>query len=77
MKSNLRYTLGLPLFLGKVTALDVASYLEHSYNTGTNNLAQTEVKPYQMNYAQVGVAATTELVTETDEDGNATETFSY
>ena len=30
-----------------------------------------------MIYAQVGVAATTELVTEEDDNGNATETFTY
>ena len=30
-----------------------------------------------MTYAQVEVSANTELVTETDEDGNAMETFTY
>lgn len=30
-----------------------------------------------MTYAQVGVSANTELVTETDDDGNAMETFTY
>ena len=70
MKSNLQTALSLPL-LGKMTALDVASYLEHTYSTTylaqtqtqtrpfETNLAETQARPFQMNYAQVGVAVTT------------------